>query len=338
MNRKNKKYKILLLSFLGIAFVFFLCFFIYDSCQIKDPKYYFDLGIKASYPRDIPVEIKNFKKAVYYCHKDISKHSSLAISSYRGLATAYMHKEAYDKAEETLLKGLEVSMEYFGSDSKETASLYDRLSLYASYDKQFDKSAQYYCKVLEIQEKLYPKDSKNLALTCHNISILYKKAKNEPKFIEYSKKTQQYFGEKIVKLSKNEKEFIKLNSKRINGFLKKYSNFNKSDWDLIDLDTALKYWLLSDVSNKMSNETVKNIVGSALGDYLEKKYNMFWCRIHDQYGTALVCRENKELTTAPFSYLAKGIEKKEYGFLRNLELRIQDRLKKRNHNQEKSRD
>jgi tetratricopeptide (TPR) repeat protein len=156
MNRKNKKKKILLLSFLGIVFVFLVCFFIYDSCQIKDPKHYFDLGVKASYPRNIPEEIKNFKKAIYYCHKDLSKHRSLAISSYTWLATAYMHKEAYDKAEETSLKGLNVSFEYFGKNSIDTIRFYYLLGLYASEDKKYVKSAKYHRKILEIESSLSP--------------------------------------------------------------------------------------------------------------------------------------------------------------------------------------
>jgi tetratricopeptide (TPR) repeat protein len=156
MNRKNKKNKILLLSFLGIVLVFVACFIIYDSYQIKDPKHYFDLGIKASYTRDIPEEIKNFKKAIYYCHKDLPKHRSLAISSYDGLATAYMHKEAYDKEEETLLKGLEFSEKYYGKDSPVAFRLYYMLSCNASYDKKYVKSAKYNRKILEIKERISP--------------------------------------------------------------------------------------------------------------------------------------------------------------------------------------
>lgn len=159
MSKKKIKQKIWLLSFLGIIFVLIVCFIIYDSYQIKDPKHYFDLGIKASYPRNIPEEIKNFKKAIYYCHKDISKHKRLAISSYLGLATAYMHKESYGQAEETLLEGLKVSLKHFGPDSIATFRIYEMLSLYASYDKDIEKSKKYSKKALAIQKRLKKKQN-----------------------------------------------------------------------------------------------------------------------------------------------------------------------------------
>jgi tetratricopeptide (TPR) repeat protein len=174
MDRKNKKKKILLLSFLGIVVVLIACLFIYDSYQIKDPKHYFDLGIKASYTRNIPEEIKNFKTAIYYCHKDLPKHRSLAISSYDGLAIAYMHKEAYDNAEETLLKGLEISENYFGKDSPEAVRMYYSLALFAGDDKKYVKMAKYLQEILEIQKRISPAQIKDNSEFKNHVILAYR--------------------------------------------------------------------------------------------------------------------------------------------------------------------
>lgn len=180
---------------------------IHHYTQNKDPKHYFDLGIKASYTRNIPEEIRNFKKAIYFCRKDLSKHASLATSSYNGLATAYMHKEAYNKAEETLIKGLNVSLKYFGKISRETYFLYSSLSLFASYDKNFSKAAKYACELLEIRKSMSPTDNKRLASRCRRISKLYLKAKNKIKAKEYKEKVNQYLEKAIADFS----HAIKLN-------------------------------------------------------------------------------------------------------------------------------
>lgn len=109
---------------------------IYNFLAIKDPAYYFKKGIEASYHRDIPEEIKNFKKAIQYCLRDIGKHKDLLLASYDGLATAYMHKEDYEKAEATFLESLKYATSFYGEESMPTAQIYGLLGLYAKYESE----------------------------------------------------------------------------------------------------------------------------------------------------------------------------------------------------------
>ena len=154
MNRKSL-IAVLLITLAGVA-----CLLVYKGNTTADPEHYYRLGIEASYGRDIPAEVRNFKKAIRCCQKDLEQHLSLALASYDGLAAAYMHNEEYGKAEKVLLTALDMAVAHRGQHSAEAMKLYYLLALYASYAGESAKSVRYNKEVLRIAEELSPDEKR----------------------------------------------------------------------------------------------------------------------------------------------------------------------------------
>ena len=123
--------------------------------------------------------------------------------------------------------------------------------------------------------------------------------------------------QEILKLTPDELKAIQADASRAAKFIAACTQSKlKEEWELKDLDEAFAIWGSVENANKLSEQEVMNIVGSAFGEYCVKHLKMKWVKLKDQYGTNYAIRSQiSEVMGFPHSTVQKRIESKEHSFM-----------------------
>jgi hypothetical protein len=119
--------------------------------------------------------------------------------------------------------------------------------------------------------------------------------------------------EKIVELNKAAIQFLSAYNPGATPSLKTY-------------DEAFRLWQ-RDHASPFSVDDVVERLGAYLGSRLAKDFDMEWVHVTDEYGTDLAVRARKyEVTSFPFSSVAKRIQNKQYDFMVGVYYAVQDAI------------
>lgn len=130
--------------------------------------------------------------------------------------------------------------------------------------------------------------------------------------------TMDNFPQKISQLNTSEKGLIDDHAAACVLFAKEYLD-QVGQPSLKDLDLAFSSWT-SD-RKQYSDDDVRMMIGSYLGNYFVASANMEWVFVEDQYGKDYAVQSRVyDVLAFPFSTVQKRIDSKETGFINNVYL------------------
>jgi CHAT domain-containing protein len=126
------------------------------------------------------------------------------ITAYNNQAMNYAHDGNYIKAEELLLKVLDLKLLYMPDRIEKQINTYGNLGTISTNLSRFDKANEYYKKTIELVEKYNP-NYKYKFIIYSNLSSTYLRQKNIDKGIQYFKSMVKNFDQNKNKITEIEK-------------------------------------------------------------------------------------------------------------------------------------
>ena len=130
----------------------------------------------------------------------------------------------------------------------------------------------------------------------------------------------------IAPLTQEQFEFIDLKSKEATDFLSKYLGF-KNTYSANDLDIAIELWRANKSSDRKSEESVIETLGSYFGNLMANDLPVEWYIYEDKQGSDF-CVIHKEIFvySFPFSAIYKAVVEQRVNALTDVQKALKDQI------------
>jgi CHAT domain-containing protein/Flp pilus assembly protein TadD len=144
---------------------------------------------------EIYYNLGNLDSAIYYGDNSTSLNRKIYTNdntklaeSINSLATFYIAKRNFIKAEPLYIESYEMYKRIYKTDNPELAKSINSLGYFYKISSNFEKAEKYYSEALEMRRRLYKTDNPELASSLNNMALFYKGQSNyikaEPLYIE----------------------------------------------------------------------------------------------------------------------------------------------------------
>jgi CHAT domain-containing protein/Tfp pilus assembly protein PilF len=119
------------------------------------------------------------------------------VSCINNIGNNFRRQGNYDKAMEHLDKALEIALDKFGEENRETANIYNDIGTVYYFKGDFEKTSTFYNKALKIRIKIHGENHLKVASSYNNVAIIYAQRNENDKAIEHYNKSLNIIRELI---------------------------------------------------------------------------------------------------------------------------------------------